>query len=417
MRLLTAVLFLLMGSDPGIVRGSDPVLRAIGGQASRGGAVSQQRPTANLPRPDAWPQFRGDPALTGISSSVLPAALKLLWTYDAGDAIESSAAIVDGTVFVGSGSGDLIALNLQTGSVRWKYHAAEIGESSPTVANGIVYIGDLTGVLHAVDVQTGKALWTFKTQGEIRSSPIVVADKVLIGSYDRYLYGLSALLVGAGMCLLDWQLGLLVLAGFGPLAALTLWFRRESAIAYRRGREAIAAIIVHFVETFRGIRASDGKEMFKTTIGAYMGASPALLGDVAYIGTFDNDVIGVSLRSRRVLWTYHHPERHFPFYSSAAVAQGRVVIGGRDKMVHALNAATGKAVWTFMTNARIESSPAIVGSRVFVGSNDGRLYELDLATGSKKWEFDTGAAVPTSPAIAGGRIVIGAQDGRLYCFG
>ena len=65
----------------------------------------------------------------------------------------------------------------------------------------------------------------------------------------------SLLLVGAGMLLLDWPLALVVLAGFGPLAVLTLWFRRESATAYRRSREAIASVIIHFVETFGGIRA------------------------------------------------------------------------------------------------------------------------------------------------------------------
>jgi ABC-type multidrug transport system fused ATPase/permease subunit len=66
---------------------------------------------------------------------------------------------------------------------------------------------------------------------------------------------LSLLLVGVGMLLLDWPLALVVLAGFGPLAGLTLWFRRESSVAYRRSRESIAQVIVHFVETFGGIRA------------------------------------------------------------------------------------------------------------------------------------------------------------------
>jgi ABC-type multidrug transport system fused ATPase/permease subunit len=65
----------------------------------------------------------------------------------------------------------------------------------------------------------------------------------------------SLVLVGAGMLLLDWPLGLVVLAGFGPLAGLTVWFRRQSSSAYRRSRETIAQVIVHFVETFGGIRA------------------------------------------------------------------------------------------------------------------------------------------------------------------
>ena len=66
---------------------------------------------------------------------------------------------------------------------------------------------------------------------------------------------LTLLLVGTGMMLLDWKLGLVVLAGFIPLVWLTAWFRRESGGAYRRTRETVALVIVHFVETFGGIRA------------------------------------------------------------------------------------------------------------------------------------------------------------------
>ena len=66
---------------------------------------------------------------------------------------------------------------------------------------------------------------------------------------------LSLLLVGGGMLLLDWQLALVVMAGFPPLIWLSVWFRRESAVAYRQTRTRIAYVIVQFVETFGGIRA------------------------------------------------------------------------------------------------------------------------------------------------------------------
>ncbi|MCA1562533.1 MAG: PQQ-binding-like beta-propeller repeat protein, partial [Acidobacteria bacterium] len=108
--------------------------------------------TAQAPA-DRWPQFRGSAPLMGTSDATLPAALKVQWTYEAGDAIESSAAIADGTVFVGSQTGELHAVALADGSLKWKYKASAdgIGESSPAVAGGLVYIGDLSGVLHAVD--------------------------------------------------------------------------------------------------------------------------------------------------------------------------------------------------------------------------------------------------------------------------
>src|SRR5207249_3228648 len=123
---------------------------------------------------DSWTQFRGNHALTGVSQSTPPATLKLCWTYEAGESSDSSIAIADGTVFVGSQSGDLIAVDLQSGKARWKYRAAKegIGESSPAVSNGVVYVGDLTGVLHAVNARDGKGVWTFKTESEIKSSPV-----------------------------------------------------------------------------------------------------------------------------------------------------------------------------------------------------------------------------------------------------
>ena len=46
---------------------------------------------------DDWPQFRGNPQLTGVTASVIAPNLKLLWSYEAGESIESSAAIANGT--------------------------------------------------------------------------------------------------------------------------------------------------------------------------------------------------------------------------------------------------------------------------------------------------------------------------------
>jgi ATP-binding cassette subfamily B protein len=65
------------------------------------------------------------------------------------------------------------------------------------------------------------------------------------------------LVVGTGvfMLILDWRLALVTLASFPVLVWLTAWFRRETAVAYRRTREAVALVIVHFVDSMRGIRA------------------------------------------------------------------------------------------------------------------------------------------------------------------
>jgi outer membrane protein assembly factor BamB len=170
-------------------------------------------------------------------------------------------------------------------------------------------------------------------------------------------------------------------------------------------------------EILRGVRIATGREVMQVRSGAYTGASPALLAGNAFYGTFNNEVLGVNLVARQVGWRYQNRERQFPFYSSAAVIDARVVVGGRDKMVHCLDAYTGRPHWTFGTQARVESSPAVAADRVFVGSNDGRLYVLGFRDGRRVAEFNLGAPVSASPAIASGRVVVGAQDGKLHCFG
>jgi glucose dehydrogenase len=169
---------------------------------------------------------------------------------------------------------------------------------------------------------------------------------------------------------------------------------------------------------FRALRLEDGSEAFQVPIGSYTAASAVLDGERAYFGTYDPaEVVALDLAAREIVWRYAHPDRSFPFYSSGALAEGLLVLGGRDRFVHAIDVATGEARWTHETRARVDSSPAVADGRVYVGGGDNRFYVLDLETGRELWEFDAGAGFTASPAIASGRVVIGATDGVIYCFG
>ncbi|HXY44359.1 MAG TPA: ABC transporter ATP-binding protein [Acidimicrobiales bacterium] len=66
---------------------------------------------------------------------------------------------------------------------------------------------------------------------------------------------LSIVSVGVILLVLDLPLGLVCLSGFIPLWFLTRWYQRESTVAYRNTRNAMALVIVHFTESLRGIRA------------------------------------------------------------------------------------------------------------------------------------------------------------------
>ncbi|NWF85752.1 MAG: PQQ-binding-like beta-propeller repeat protein, partial [Bryobacteraceae bacterium] len=111
-----------------------------------------------------WPQFRGNPPMTGAAANAPQPPLKQVWSWGGAEGIDSSPAIAGGAVYFGTQEGELVSLDFETGKLRWKYKANEgIGESSPAVSGGLVFVGDLAGVVHAVRAADGKGVWTFKT--------------------------------------------------------------------------------------------------------------------------------------------------------------------------------------------------------------------------------------------------------------
>ena len=147
----------------------------------------------------------------------------------------------------------------------------------------------------------------------------------------------------------------------------------------------------------------------------YVAASPAVVGAFAYVGTYGHEVLKIDWQEGQVVWRYDHPVTDFEFFSSPVVRDGLVVIGGRDKRVHAIDEKSGALKWEFETRSRVDSSPALAGDVIWVGSMDGNLYALNHADGSLLWKFAIGGRIVASPAIADGRIVIGSRSGEVYC--
>ena len=85
------------------------------------------------------------------------------------------------------------------------------------------------------------------------------------------------------------------------------------------------------------------------------------------------------------LWAYASDDEYAP--TAATVAGGLVFIAGDDGKVRAIEAATGKAKWTYLTAGPILKPPSIWNGRAYVGSGDGYIYALEAATGRMLWRF------------------------------
>jgi len=82
-----------------------------------------------------------------------------------------------------------------------------------------------------------------------------IAELLDGGIEDLVVSALSVFSVAVILLLMDLPMALVALASFPFLLWLSRWFQRNSARAYRRTREAVALVIVHFVETMSGVRA------------------------------------------------------------------------------------------------------------------------------------------------------------------
>jgi outer membrane protein assembly factor BamB len=368
-----------------------------------------------------WPVFRSDALATGVARSDLPAKLEPLWTFtDEKGGFEATAVIAEGVVYIGTLNGKFYAFNLANGKQRWVLPTSSSFTASAAVRHGLVYVGDTDGHFRCIDAATGKLKWDFEAEGEIDSSANFQGEHVLFGSQDTHLYCLDA------------DSGKLV-------------WKFESADQVRSFPTVVGQL--GFVAGCDGhlhmIDLAHGKEVGQVDILAPTTCAPAVLDRTVFLGTEGNQFFAIRLppangaaRAKaleqasqtaaataaggsdgKVLWSFRDAQHGASFRSSAAVTPQAVIVGSRDKQVHAFDPATGKPLWSFFTKGRVDSSPVVVGQRVFIGSADGRLYALDVRSGKAIWQFEAGGAIAASPAVAGGRLVIGNDSGSLYCFG
>ncbi len=124
--------------------------------------------------------------------------------------VTSSPKLWFDTVYVGTfnetgGVGEVVALWATNGTIRWRHPApASINFSSAAVSDGTVFIGVIGkyntttqtsygppfGVL-ALDATTGAFQWFYPTGGPVAASPVVTRAEVIVPAKDGFVYALD----------------------------------------------------------------------------------------------------------------------------------------------------------------------------------------------------------------------------------
>jgi outer membrane protein assembly factor BamB len=359
---------------------------------------------------DAWPMFRGCAAGTGRSAATLSLPLAERWHRGFGKtAFEATPIIAGDTIYIGDLDGAFHALALDSGETRWTFKS-ESGAGFPAsaaVATGsaapLVIAGDADGVVRAFQTETGAVAWEYETEGEISGGPTIVSDaagsRVFVGSQDA---SLSCLDLATGR--LIWKHSIADQIRCSPTLS-------DGAI-FLAGCDGK----LHVIDATTGIERS------AVPIGGPTGTTPAAHDGRGYFGTEGGGFFAVDVAASAVAWKQQPAANAQSYRSSAAIADGLVIVGSRGRAVEAFSAADGGRAWRQPMRGRVDGSPVVVraggaGLVAIVGDAAGRLVALDAATGKPVWEFDAGGGFAGSPAVVDGHVVIASEDGIVWCFG
>lgn len=105
---------------------------------------------------------------------------KEAWSKKFGGALIASPALdMNGSLFVGSLSSEMVALQSATGDELWRMKTDGTVWSQALVINDKVIFGDVTGKVYALDAKTGSVVWNLTLDGVITASPVLAGDNLV----------------------------------------------------------------------------------------------------------------------------------------------------------------------------------------------------------------------------------------------
>ncbi|XP_056620540.1 beta-alanine-activating enzyme isoform X2 [Triplophysa dalaica] len=365
----------------------------------------------------------------GSSEKVLPLGLKVVWSSDTGRCVDASPVLLVApertTVFIGSHSHRLQALNLRSGEVIWERILGDRLESSAAITKcgTLVVVGCYDKKVYFLDVACGDTVWTFETGDVVKSSPAVDPKTGLVfaGSHDGYIYALN------------------------PLAKSSIWQH------YCGGGAVFSSPCLHlsprqlYCCTLGGdlhcLNPDIGTVLWTHSSGVPFFSSPYCSDSCVFIGAVNGHIVGIS-HSGNQLWDF---STEGPVFSSPCVSSltsltnsqvsktpGNtstssslnyvVTCGSHDGHIYCLNAHNGSLLWNFQTTSKVFSIPFMFdgslwgfGTLVAVCSTDGTVWILDGETGTLKAALSLPGELFSSPVVWGQTLVVGCRNDYVYC--
>lgn len=298
------------------------------------------------------------------------------------------------------------------------------GWAAPVVTDSGWLTSLRKGKLALTDQATKQSRWEFPNSNDanekkislqgIYGTPAVVGDAVYFGAYNGHVYKL-----GLADGKRQWKN-----ASGSPSDVNT-----GSSIV---GSVAVANDLV-FAGNSDGklvaIDAANGCIRGSYQTGERIWSSPVVDGDALYVTSMDHKVYAFKVSdfaagtctaassspaTPKATWISSNADGAIT--STPDLERGQLYFGSFDRYVHALDAASGKQIWSSSPQAGnwFWSHPLVQGATLYVGNLDGRLYAVDTGTGKQLWRSEAlGDSIRGRPALAQGVLVVADRKGHM----
>jgi outer membrane protein assembly factor BamB len=293
------------------------------------------------------------------------------------DASGGGLAIAGDKLFVTTGFGELVALDVATGTELWTQNLEAPGGSAPTVSGDLVYVAARDSRAWAVEVETGRIRYT------IGGTPS-----------EAGFAGGAGVAVAGDLAIFPFPSGEVV-ASFRQ-GGLQRW--STSVAGERRGRAAASA-------------ASD------------ISGDPVVVGNRVYVGNQSGRLVALDVSNGDRIWTATEGALSPVWPAGDSV----FLVNDLNELVR-LNDSNGARIWAVPlpvfaeTRARRQRTvyahygPVLAGGRLIVASSDGIMRAFDPVSGNLVGQAELRGGAASHPVVAGGTLYIVTKRGQLVAF-
>lgn len=306
----------------------------------------------------------------------------LLWQRDLApgregrlDGFGGGVSFGGGTLVAGTGFGEVVALEPDTGAIRWRQEIDAPVRAAPTVSNGLAYVVARNDQAFGIDLKNGRIRW--------RAAGIEPEAGIVGGASPA---------ARAGLVVVPYASGEVV------------------GVVARNGRRAWSAALA-------GGRRGHVRGRISDITG-----DPVIDGNVVYVANQSGRFAALDRRSGQRIWSVNEGS------NSPALPVGDSVFLMTDTgKLQRLRASDGSLYWSVQLpefsdakkrrGAHLHSGPVLAGGRVIVASSDGVMRSFDPSTGAALGETAIGGGgAAAQPAVAGGRVYVISRNGTLFAF-